>query len=983
MKKIGIFAFVLFILLAGSYAVVQSNIGRNFVKRTLTNAMAESDLHIQIDRVEGTLPHKIDLIGVQIEGKGVDATIQKLSLRPVLWRLLKKEIAFNQIRAQNVSISHGAPFDFDGKVRINQKRVSIAGKIADWDFKGRFDLKTYNAMIRAKNDLFLVRGRAAFSPEFELLTSNLEIRSDELIMKTPFEASGKFLAHLRIHEEPGIYKAIISWEVPDLSFESMPLASLKGNGVASYANRNVKGSFTSQPNGSIEFDLSLDPNWILNGTSSLSIENMQTLLIPDLYGKLEAKAVWQSAGDTQEVHFDALGSGVYYKGLFAEEISLYSDLKNPFTSLSGDLDFEAEHLKWNYLNIDSAHLQTSLLKENSPFQLFIEGESKRPFEISTSGVWNTPLAFDIINLHGIILDNPIELLKGLHVTLQKDKFLLKNAEFRVGTGIALIDLEQIQGETKASFELSQVPLDLLSFNPLEVPIEGLFSLSAQLNETKSKISGHLTASAEQTSPVPLNATIEADLKGDELSLKSAMTSHTDSFFDLDLNLPIELSAWPPKAKILEQNKISGRLGFSGNVEEVLDYFDLGSHHITGYLKANLNLAGTCFYPKMQGEIAFQDGFYENYYSGTQLKQIDAKIKADKNLLILHSFTAEDGPSTGTFAANGQMLLSMQDRFPFEIKAHFTHLQFAEIDLVTATANGQVDIEGNIHSATAKGAIQIEKCNLTIPDHLAHTLPDLEVTYRNPIHPTPVLDESYEPYPLFLDLDITAPTDVTIQGRGLTSIWKGDFHLGGTYTSLAAKGTLELIDGEFNFSARTFKLKEGSLSLSGIEHQMPYLNLAGEMETKGVMITARLQGPLDNPQLTLRSSPPLPLGSIMSYLLFGQDISEIGGFEALQIATSLASLAGTGPDVMESTRQTLGVDRLRVVSNPTDGGGETVALQVGKYVAKGVLVSFTQGAEESSTNISVEVEIKGNIVFQIESDQRQEQGKFTLKWRLNY
>ena len=122
---------------------------------------------------------------------------------------------------------------------------------------------------------------------------------------------------------------------------------------------------------------------------------------------------------------------------------------------------------------------------------------------------------------------------------------------------------------------------------------------------------------------------------------------------------------------------------------------------------------------------------------------------------------------------------------------------------------------------------------------------------------------------------------------------------------------------------------------------------------------------------------------MSYLLFGQDISEIGGFQALQIATSLASLAGTGPDVMENTRRSLGIDRFRVITDPTAEGGGTVSLQVGKYVSKGVLVSFTQGTEESSTDISVEIELKDNFVFQVQSDQHQEQGKFTLRWNLNY
>jgi translocation and assembly module TamB len=322
-------------------------------------------------------------------------------------------------------------------------------------------------------------------------------------------------------------------------------------------------------------------------------------------------------------------------------------------------------------------------------------------------------------------------------------------------------------------------------------------------------------------------------------------------------------------------------------------------------------------------------------------------------------------------------------YPFDLDLNLKDLQFTEIDLVSAKAVGNVHIEGNAFSGIAKGEIEIQDAEVTIPDHIPRPLPDLAVTYRNPTHPTLPLKKNYRPYPLHLDLNVLPPTQISIEGRGLTSLWKGHFHLGGTTLELATKGLLELIEGEFNFSSRSFKLIEGSLAFSGVEHQMPYLNLAGQMETKGITITARLKGPLDDPQITLVSNPPLPLGSIMSYLLFGQDISEIGGFQALQIATSLASLAGTGPDVMETTRRSLGVDRLRVVTEPTEEGGETVALQVSKYISKGVLVSFTQGTDESSTNISVEIELKNNFVFQIESDQRQEQGKFTLKWNHNY
>jgi translocation and assembly module TamB len=124
---------------------------------------------------------------------------------------------------------------------------------------------------------------------------------------------------------------------------------------------------------------------------------------------------------------------------------------------------------------------------------------------------------------------------------------------------------------------------------------------------------------------------------------------------------------------------------------------------------------------------------------------------------------------------------------------------------------------------------------------------------------------------------------------------------------------------------------------------------------------------------------------MAYLLFGQNLAEINSYQALQLANSLASLAGEGPDILESTRKSLGVDRLTIVTTPSDDDelSDRIALQVGKYISEGILVSFSQGAEESSTNISIEIEMKNGFVFQLESDQQQNQGKFTLKWNHNY
>ncbi len=89
-------------------------------------------------------------------------------------------------------------------------------------------------------------------------------------------------------------------------------------------------------------------------------------------------------------------------------------------------------------------------------------------------------------------------------------------------------------------------------------------------------------------------------------------------------------------------------------------------------------------------------------------------------------------------------------------------------------------------------------------------------------------------------------------------------------------------------------------------------------------------------------------------------------------------------MLENSRRSLGVDRLRIIATPIgQEGGQSIALQVGKYVSRGVLISVSQGPEGGSTNLGVEVDLPHGFIFQAESQQQQEQGKFSIKWNFNY
>ena len=74
----------------------------------------------------------------------------------------------------------------------------------------------------------------------------------------------------------------------------------------------------------------------------------------------------------------------------------------------------------------------------------------------------------------------------------------------------------------------------------------------------------------------------------------------------------------------------------GNIEEVFDFVHMGSHHINGLLSCHLFISKTLDAPAVVGSLDIQGGSYENYYTGTQLQKISARVTE----LAVRQFEAE-------------------------------------------------------------------------------------------------------------------------------------------------------------------------------------------------------------------------------------------------------------------------------------------------------------------------------------------------------
>jgi translocation and assembly module TamB len=149
--------------------------------------------------------------------------------------------------------------------------------------------------------------------------------------------------------------------------------------------------------------------------------------------------------------------------------------------------------------------------------------------------------------------------------------------------------------------------------------------------------------------------------------------------------------------------------------------------------------------------------------------------------------------------------------------------------------------------------------------------------------------------------------------------------------------------------------------------------AGPDLTANVALTGRA---LD-PQIALTSDPALPEDEILPELLFGRSSRDLNGFEAAQLAASLATLAGKSAfDLAAVARAAVNLDRLEVRD---DGGGVLVA--GGKYLTRDVYVEVSGGAL-GRAGTAVEWQVRPRL-FVISSFLTNGDQRVAVRWRQEY
>ncbi|PTX56145.1 autotransporter secretion inner membrane protein TamB [Litoreibacter ponti] len=206
----------------------------------------------------------------------------------------------------------------------------------------------------------------------------------------------------------------------------------------------------------------------------------------------------------------------------------------------------------------------------------------------------------------------------------------------------------------------------------------------------------------------------------------------------------------------------------------------------------------------------------------------------------------------------------------------------------------------------------------------------------------------------LNIVINAPSRIFVRGRGLDAEMGGRLTLRGTTNNLISAGRFSLVRGRLDVLGKRFVLDEGSVDLQG--QLDPFLRFAATTNTSVGTATVLIEGPASEPRVRFVSSPEAPQDEVLAQIFFGREASQLSAFQALQLASAVATLAGEGGEgVISKLRRGFNLDDLDVT---TDAEGNT-GLRVGKYLSDNVYSQVTVG-DTNTAGVSLNIDLAPNL-----------------------
>lgn len=378
--------------------------------------------------------------------------------------------------------------------------------------------------------------------------------------------------------------------------------------------------------------------------------------------------------------------------------------------------------------------------------------------------------------------------------------------------------------------------------------------------------------------------------------------------------------------------------------------------IEGSALADVRVGGTLSAPALTGAITAKGMRVIDTQRNIALENVTVDI-------ALTGDQARINTVSGKISAGGQVSVTGSvdlkgTGLPADMSVKLDHAVYIDGSLVTSTVDGTLALKGPLLSGpTLSGRLTLDKTSITIPSKLPSSIAQLDIKHRNtPANLKRQLAElnpdetpSGKSAPIALDLQISAPSQIYVRGRGIVAELSGDVTVKGNVSNPLVSGGFTMRRGRIVILTKRLDFSTGQITFGG--GLVPVVNFIASTTSSSTTLTATVAGVATDPDISFSSSPALPQDEVLAQLIFGQSLSKLSPLQIAQLADAVSQLAGgRSTSLFNSLRSAVGVDDLDV---STDAKGNA-QVGVGKYLNDKTYLEFQQGSDGSKAIINLDV-----------------------------
>ncbi|MCZ2151077.1 MAG: translocation/assembly module TamB domain-containing protein [Bryobacterales bacterium] len=283
---------------------------------------------------------------------------------------------------------------------------------------------------------------------------------------------------------------------------------------------------------------------------------------------------------------------------------------------------------------------------------------------------------------------------------------------------------------------------------------------------------------------------------------------------------------------------------------------------SGSAIVNATVRGTLDEPLLGGRMEIKDATVIHRDIPNSIEKANGLVAFDRNRALLQNFTAQSGG--GELKLNGFVTFPTGDeQITYRINGQLDHIRIRYPEGASTTVNANLSLTGTADQSLLSGVVTVLRSGFTPRTDIGSLL-------LEPSKPIQAPTSSAFLRGMQFDVRMVSAPNLVLE----TSLTRGlqtevELRVRGSPSKPIILGNVSVTQGELNFFGTTYHITRGTVSFFNAARIEPVLDLDLETSVRAITVSMNISGPIDKPNITYRSDPPLQPSDIIALLAVGR------------------------------------------------------------------------------------------------------------------